>query len=157
MREKGGSRTTGHTEKTCQKEINAFHKEINTIVDSLEEDSYKELENLESEQRLEIEEHISACTTTDQMLEADIRYAETIIKTKKNYQIYAADVKISNRLKQYSTSLEDSFNRLLKPVLTFKRKEELIKALKNAPGLWHLQRITTALAYCQRTRKICHS
>lgn len=121
--------------KTCQKEINAFRKEINTIVDSLEEDSYKELENLESEQRLEIEEHISACTTTDQMLEADIRFAETIIKTKKNDQIYAADVKISNRLKQYSTSLEDCFNRLLKPVLTFKRKEELIKALKNAPGL----------------------
>lgn len=119
----------------CQMEINAFREEINAIIDSLEEDSYNELEKLESDQRLEIEEHISAFTTTDQMLEADIRFAKNIIITEKNDKIYAADVKISNRLKQYSTSLEDCFNRPLKPVLACKRKEELIKALKNAPGL----------------------
>ena len=109
----------------CKNDIQTFVKELTALINMLEQNTLKKLESFEMKQRQDIERHLSTFKTTKQMVDADEKTLNEAMKSSEKNSMFAADVKISKRLKDYERLLKDTRYEIKSPMITFHRHEEL--------------------------------
>ena len=125
-----GLETLTQTKEKGRKKIQAFRKELNGLLDCLENESYEQLDKDEKQQLQKFQDSISASEIIDEMLQTDIDLLQGVLETNETESQFAAEVKVSNRLDHCFASFKDAFAKPLTPVLTFEADKELTEILK---------------------------
>ena len=122
----------------CKSDIQTFRKELNSYLDILEDKEVKESEVHERKFKQEISRHIETCSSTLKSLTADKTLLVEAQTTSKKANMFAAHHKISTRIENYESLLNDFKQESVSPDLTFKRNEELRNLLKTVKELGKL-------------------
>ena len=123
---------------TCAKEIQTFREDILKWLNKVEQTTMQELNNLASGERRKLERHISASSTTKQMIETDFKLIEDAMKTSVTGELFAVDVKVTNRLKEYDQVLQDLYQEARIPLMTFTQNQRLTDMLNEVEKLGNL-------------------
>ena len=110
----------------CVDDIDSFAEQLKQFVETLRLDSLKDLDGLETEQRLEIEHQVASLTTTQQVLANDKSVLQLALNTGDKSAMFAADIKISKHLERYQTLLHDISEDRKRPKLEFGKDKHLI-------------------------------
>ena len=81
----------------CVDDIDSFAEQLKQFVETLRLESLKDLNDCETEQRLEIEQQVASLTITQQLLAKDKRVLQLALKSGDESTMFAADIKISKR------------------------------------------------------------
>ena len=122
----------------CKSNIHTFRKELNSYLDILEDKVVKESEVHEAKFKQEISRHIETCSSTLKSLTADKTRLVEAQTTSKKANMFAAHHKVSHRIENYESLLNDFKQESASPDLTFKRNEELRNLLKTVKELGQL-------------------
>ena len=122
----------------CKSDIQTFRKELNSYLDILEDKVVKESEIHEARYKQEISHHIETCSSTLKSLTADKTRLVEAQKTSKKANMFAAHCKVSHRIENYESLLNDFKQESASPDLTFKSNEELRNLLKTVKELGQL-------------------
>ena len=122
----------------CKSDIHTFRKELNSYLDILEDKVVKESEVHEARYKQEISHHIETCSSTLKSLTADKTLLVEAQTTSKKANMFTAHHKVSHRIENYETLLNDFKQESISPDLTFKRNEELRNLLKTVKQLGQL-------------------
>ena len=122
----------------CRSDIHTFRKELNSYLDILEDKVVKESEIHEARYKQEISHHIETCSSTLKSLTADKTLLVEARATSKKANMFAAHRKVSHRIENYESLLNDFKQESVSPDLTFKRNEELRNLLKTVKELGQL-------------------
>ena len=122
----------------CKSDIHMFRKELNSYLDILEDKVIKESEIHEAKYKQEISRHIETCSSTLKSLTADKTLLVEAQTTSKKTNMFAAHHKVSHRIENYESLLNDFKQESASPDLTFKSNEGLRNLLKNAQKLGQL-------------------
>ena len=122
----------------CKSDIHTFRKELNSYLDVLEDKVVKESEVHEAKFKQEINRHIETCSSTLISLTADKTLLVEAQTTSKKTNMFAAHHKVSHRIENYESLLNDFKQESESPDLTFKRNEELRNLLKTVKELGQL-------------------
>ena len=122
----------------CKSDIRTFRKELNSYLDILEDKLVKESEVHESRYKQKISHHIETCSSTLKSLTADKTLLVEAQTTSKKANMFAAHHKVSHRIENYESLLNDFKQESASPDLTFKRNEELRNLLKTVKELGQL-------------------
>ena len=114
---------------TCAKEIKIFREDVLKWLDKLEQTAMKELNVFASDEQQKLERHISASSTTKQMLETDCKLIKDVMETSVTVEMFAADIKVTNRLKEYEQVLHDLYQEAKTPLMSFTRNKQLTDML----------------------------
>ena len=128
--QKSGFETLIQTKETGIKKIQAFRKELNSLLKGLENESHEQLEKEEKEQTQKLQDSISASEIVDKMLQTDIDLLQDVLATDETESQFAAEVKVSNSLDHCFSSFKVAFAKPVTPVLTFEADKELTELLK---------------------------
>ena len=122
----------------CKSNIHTFRKELNSYLDILEDKIVKESEVHEAKFKQEISRHIETCSSTLKSLTADKTLLVEAQTTSKKANMFAAHHKVSHRIDNYESLLNDFKQESVSPDLTFKRNDELRNLLKTVKELGQL-------------------
>ena len=122
----------------CKSDIQTFRKELNSYLDILEDKVVKESEVHEAKFKQEISRHIETCSSTLKSLTADKTLLVEAQTTSKKANMFAAHHKVSHRIENYESLLNDFKQESASPDLTFKSNEELRNLLKTVKELGQL-------------------
>ena len=122
----------------CKSDIHTFRKELNSYLDILEDKVVKESEVHEAKFKQEISRHIETCSSTLKSLTADKTLLVEAQTTSKKANMFAAHHKVSHRIENYESLLNDFKQESILPNLTFKSNEELRNLLKTVKQLGQL-------------------
>ena len=122
----------------CKSDIQTFRKELNSYLDILEDKVVKESEIHEARYKQEISHHIETCSSTLKSLTADKTLLVEAQATSKKANMFAAHCKVSHRIENYESLLNDFKQESVSPDLTFKSYEELRNLLKTVKQLGQL-------------------
>ena len=122
----------------CKSDIHTYRKELNSYLDILEDKVVKESEVHEAKFKQEISRHIETCSSTLKSLTADKTLLDEAQTTSKKANMFAAHHKVSHRIQNYESLLNDFKQESVSPDLTFKRNEELRNLLKTVKELGKL-------------------
>ena len=122
----------------CKSDIHTFRKELNSYLDILEGKVIKESEVHGARYKQEISHHIKTCSSTLKFLRADETLLVETQKTSKKANMFAAHHKVSHRIENYESLLNDFKQERVSPDLTCKRNEELQNLLKTVKELGQL-------------------
>ena len=122
----------------CKSDIQTFRKELNSYLDILEDKVVKESEVHEAKFKQEISRHIETCSSTLKSLTADKTLLVEAQTTSKKANMFAAHHKVSHRIENYESLLNDFKQESISPNLTFKSNEELRNLLKPVKQLGQL-------------------
>ena len=111
--------------ETCAKEIRTFREEVVKWLNKLEQTAMQELNDFAADEQEKLERDISTSTTTKQMLETDSKLIKDVMETSVTGEMFAADVKVTNRLKEYEQVLQDLYQEAKTPLMTFTRNKQL--------------------------------
>ena len=114
----------------CKVQIQSFQAELKHILDNLQGDATDRLEQTVTRHKENLECQLSTCETTTDILRSEIELLKDVMETNEKEIQFAADVKVSNRLSQLDSSLEDIFSAIKSANITFKRNTNLIEKLK---------------------------
>ena len=117
--------------ETCTIKIHSFREELNKHLDLLEEILLKEMETFESQERREIEHHISSCVDIQQILQTDINLLENVKKSSLMDEMFSIDIKVSAHLNEYEILLHEISQETNTPTITFERNKQLVDLQKN--------------------------
>ena len=121
--------------ETCTIKIHSFREELNKHLDFLEEILLKEMEAFESQERREIEDHISSCAAIQQVLQTDIDLLENVKKTSLLDELFLIDLKVSAHLDEYEILLHNISQETNIPTITFERNRQLVELQNNVNEL----------------------
>ena len=122
----------------CKSDIHTFRKELNSYLDILEDKVIKESEINKAKYKHEISRHIETCSSTLKSLTADKTLLVEAQTTSKKTNMFAAHRKVSHRIENYESLLNDFKQESASPDLTFKRNDELQNLLKTVKELGQL-------------------
>ena len=122
----------------CKSDIQTFRKELNSYLDILEDKVVKESEVHEAKFKQEISRHIETCSSILKSLTADKTLLVEAQTTSKKANMFAAHHKVSHRIENYESLLNDFKQESASPDLTFKSNEELRNLLKTVKELGQL-------------------
>ena len=122
----------------CKSDIHTFRKELNSYLDILEDKVVKESKVHEAKFKQEISRHIETCSSTLKSLTADKTLLVEAQTTSRKANMFAAHRKVSHRIENYESLLNDFKQESVLPDLTFKRNEELRNLLKTVKQLGQL-------------------
>ena len=71
------------TKEKYMEKVQKFRKELNTLLDELENNTLIQLEGEETKQKQQIEDHISASEIIYEMLQTDIDHLQDVMKTEE--------------------------------------------------------------------------
>lgn len=111
-------------------DIMNFRKEVSRQFDIMEQNILEELDERDSKNQLEVNRHISSCTTTKQIIQTDLKSINDVAKTGSKIAMFSLGVKISNRLTEYERLLHDVRQETKSGNLTFKRNVQLVDMLE---------------------------
>ena len=122
----------------CKSDIHTYRKELNSYLDILEDKVVKESKVHEAKFKQEISRHIETCSSTLKSLTADKTLLVEAQTTSKKANMFAAHHKVSHRIENYESLLNDFKQESVSPDLTFKSNEELRNLLKTVKELGKL-------------------
>ena len=111
--------------ENCKLEIKTFRQEIKNHLDKMDLELNTELDECDAIERHEIEQQISKCTMTKQLLDLDTKLLYDAKNLGQKHKMFAAHVKLMNRLKEYDNIMLDIYKERKSPMLAFNRNEEL--------------------------------
>ena len=114
----------------CKIQIQSFDVELKCLLDNLTGDAIDRLEKTVKQQKQNLECQLSTCETTTNILRSEIELLKGVMKTNEKEVLFAADVKVTNRLNQIDSSLKDVLSATESAKITFKRNTDLIEKLK---------------------------
>lgn len=109
----------------CQTDIRQFRQELNAFLDELETAALNETETYESLEKETIKRRQSSCLATKQLLMNDLKLAGQAEKSSDNADLFATEVKLSARLKEYKIVLHDICQETESPSMIFERNDKL--------------------------------
>ena len=124
--------------ETCAKEIRTFREEVVKWLNKLEQTAMQELNDFAADEQEKLERDISTASTTKQMLEADSKLIKDVMETSVIGEMFAVDVKVTNRLKEYEQVLHDLYQEAKTPLMTFTRNKQLTDILNKLDKLGNL-------------------
>ena len=123
----------------CKKEITAFRREINKILDKMEEEILVTLDERSNQKLQAIEKHIAALTTSLQALDTDLDTVDTAHKANRDEIMFSANVKLSKGISEYNELTKDIRNSMHSPNLEFQENKKLIDVLKSVEGYGRIE------------------
>ena len=117
------------TKESCIDNVRTFRKELNALLDHLENNTLILLKEEETKQKQPIADQISASEIIGEMLQMDIDHLQDFMKSEETETLFAADVKISDRLDHYCASLKDTFSIPVFPTLNFQKNSPLLETM----------------------------
>ena len=121
-------------------EMKTFRKEIDALLEGLEENTLKDLEIFESEQKQCIEQHDSTLTTALQMLMKEYKLVEDAKSDGRKSTMFASDIKVTKCLHDYEPVLNDVEEKAKAPVVLFERNRKLVDLLEEIKSVGRLQK-----------------
>ena len=106
--------------ESCTIKIHSFREELNKHLDMLEEILLKEMETFESQERREIERHISSCVDIQQILQTDINLLENVKKSSLMDELFSVYINVSAHLNEYEILLQEIIQETNTPTITLK-------------------------------------
>ena len=121
----------GSFRRGCQTDLRQFRQELNAFLDSLETAALNKTESCELLEKETIKRHQSSCLATKQLLVNDLKLADQAEKGADDANIFATEVKLSARLKEYKIVLHDIRQHLwyLNEMTSFKKYHRKSKNL----------------------------
>ena len=119
----------------CRKEITAFRREINMILDKLEKETLENLNTRANQQLQAIEKQITAIAASIQALDTDLDIIESADKTNRDEVMFAAYATMSKSISDYDELVHDIRTDMQLPKLEFRKSNKLIDVLKSVEGL----------------------
>ena len=132
----------------CKIHIQAFYQEVESMLDNLRKDANDELEKSAAKHKESLENNLSVCDTTVEILKSEIDLLKEAMKTNEKGIQFAADIKVSNRLKQLEASMENVLCQGETAQITFKRNADLVEKLRKT-------RLGTISVGCNENLKAC--
>ena len=133
-RKKFGSKT-----EECKKEITAFRRDINKILDKMENEIIVTLGKKSTQQLQAIEKKIATLTASLQALDIDLDILENANKTSRDEIFFSANVKLSKSISEYNELTKDIRNSMQSPNLEFQENKELIDMLRSVEGFGRIE------------------
>ena len=109
----------------CKKAMQAFRKELDDYIDKLEREMLEELNKIETKEHRRIDQKIATITTALQMLDVDYKLLGDAKNDGRKHIMFAADVEISKRFREFETRLAELEKEAVKLSLTFDRNGKL--------------------------------
>ena len=131
------------TKETCIDKMHTLRRQLNALMDDIETNTRNLLDEEESKQKQPIADQISASEIIGAMLQTDFDQLNDAMKTEKTETLFAADVKISDRIDHYCASLKDMFAISVYPQLKFQANEQLVEKLKTTGYIATFEAITS--------------
>ena len=129
----------GSFRRGCQTDIRQFRHELNTFLDELETAALNETETCELLEKETIKRHESSCLATKHILVNDLNLADQVEQGSDDADIFATEVKLSARLKEYKIVLHDICQETELPYITFERNDQLTELLQKIKELGKLK------------------
>ena len=123
----------------CKKEITAFRREINRILDKMEKETLAALDKMSSKQMQTIEKKIATLTVSLQALDTDLDILENANKTSRDEIMFSAFVKVSKSISEYNELTKDIRSSMQSPKLEFQENKELVDMLKSVEGFGRIE------------------
>ena len=95
----------------------------------------QELNDFAADEQDKLERDISTATTTKQMLEADSKLIKDVMETSVICEMFAVNVNVTNRLKEYEQVLHDLYLGAKAPLMSFTRNKQLVDMPKQLQKL----------------------
>ena len=127
------------TKGECKKEISAYRREINEILDKMEKEALENLETRANRQLQAIQKQIAVLLASLQTLDTDFCIIDKAYKTNREEIMFSANVKCSKSISEYDELINDMVNNLQLPKLNFQRNTQLTDVLKREEGLGRLE------------------
>ena len=115
--------------ETCINESKTYITKVRKLLELLEEKILTEVNKCTSQEFQEIEHHRSVVSATKQLLQNEKNFLQDVRKLGTSKHMFAAEVKVSNRVKEYELLLHDLSLERKKPLSVFTKNEHL-KILK---------------------------
>ena len=109
----------------CLTEIKRFRKELDRILDNLENNILQELDKWEEDEHHDFDEDMSAIETDLKLLQIDQRRLEDVKKCDKKETMFITDIQMTKDFKSCRSKLEKLEKTVMKPTLAFERNELL--------------------------------
>ena len=120
----------------CKKEITAFRRDINKILDKIEKET---IDTHAKQQLLAIQKKIAVMTASLLALNADINIIDNANKTNKGEIMFSANIKVSKSISEYDDLIRDIRNGMRQPKLKFEQNKKLTDILKSVEGLGNIE------------------
>ena len=128
-----------YKKEECQKEITAFRRDINDILDNLEKDIQENLDTVANQQLKAIDKQIAALEASLLALDADLEAIDNTFKTNKEEIMFSANVKVSKTVSEYEKLVQDIKNGMQEPKLEFQTNKKLTDMFKSVESFGILQ------------------
>ena len=123
----------------CKREITAFRRDINAILDKIEKEVIVKLDTRAKQQLQAIEKKIADMAASILALNADLDIIDNANKTNKGEIMFSANIKVSKSISEYDDLIGDIRNDMRQPKLKFERNEKLTDILKSVEGLGRIE------------------
>ena len=125
--------------ETTREKIESFRREFETFFDRLEKNTLSELKELAKSVRHDAEQHIPTCTTTLKSLGDDLKMLDDSSKCSNTEVMFAVDVKVSKRLSELQSMMNDFQDEVKTPFLDFEENKKLLDVKQNVTTLGTLR------------------
>ena len=119
----------------CKKDIAAFRREINTMLDKLEKEALTELDKAAKQTLQAIEKQIAEITSSLHALNADLDIMNNANKTNNDELMFSANAKLSKNLSEYDSLIKEITNGMQSPEMKFQKNTKLTDLFKIGEGL----------------------
>ena len=125
-------------EKSREK-IKTFRRDLDIYLDALENSMLSELEETAKKMHRDAEQHLPTCTTTLKLLGDNAKMLDDATKCSNVQMMFAADAKISKRLKELESMMNDFRDEVKPPLLEFERNQKLLNLKQEVKTLGTLR------------------
>ena len=122
-----------------KKEILAYRRKLDQILDGMETVSLEELDTKTNQQLEKTKQYVATLTTSQQKLKTDIHIIENVNITNDTEIMFAAIVKLSKSIPAYDELIQDVRQNIQQPKLEFHKHDILLEVLKSFKGLGRIE------------------
>ena len=127
--------------QVCREKIKSYRREVDILLDILEKNIFKDLDEHDMEQKCYIEKHVSMLSTTLEMVSTDQKLLEDVISGGEKEMMFASDILVSKSLSEYKAVLAEIMKQSKQPALKFTGNMHLINLLRENGTLGTLEEI----------------
>ena len=125
--------------ETSREKIKSLRKDFNIFMDTLENDMLSELKEKATKMRFDVEQHIPTCTDTLKSLDDDLKMLDDASKCSNAEMMFAADVKVSKRLTELRSMMNDFQDEVKAPLIDFEGNQKLLNLKHEVQALGTLR------------------
>ena len=126
-------------EEKCREQIKTCRRDLDLYLDALENNMLSELEEKSKKMRCYAEQHLQTCTTTLKLLDDDAKMLDDAAKSSNAQMVFAADAKISKRLKELESMMNDFRDEVKPSLIEFERNQKLLNLKQEVKTLGSLR------------------